>query len=1170
MASLKSCCCYLLRALSFLLIPMALLAQTPTGTILGTVKDTSGAVIPGAAVTIRELNTNVERHTVSNNLGYFEIPLLPPGNYQLMAEQQGFKRFARSGLTLDTDQKMEVPVVLSPGELKETVEVTGENPLLDTTASSVGQVVDNSGVVNLPLSNRNLLQLTGLVAGVLDRGADAAPATTGSVAFGRWSANGGMTNTNSFMLDGANAQLANMNAASIIPTIDSIEEFKIQTNAMSAEYGRTGGAVINATYKSGTNAVHGTLYEFWKNRALNANTWVNNRGGQPKSFTNVNTFGYSVGGPVYIPKVYDGRNRLFFFTNYEGYRDVNPTQALLTVPTAPQRSGDFSQLFTQGGSPILIYDPLSTTALAGSTGQYTRQPFPGNAIPLNRIDPVAKNLIAYYPMPNTAPTNSLTNINNFYTTAAAYDLQNEWSVKIDDNLTDTKRLFVRYSQSTQGGGAADYFGTSQACKECLVQNNPAGDFSPRGGGSALYIYPKNAVAGFTDALSPATVLDLRYSLNRQLLSRLPQSGGFDLTSVGFPSALANSVWYSVFPPVTIQNYQGLGTASNGDYLRRGDTTHAFQGSVTVIHGAHTIKAGGDFRLFRYADIQAYNTSPTFTFNQVWTQQNPFASSPTAGWGLASFLLGTPASGLDTIPASVALQWFYGAGYVQDDWRVSNRLTLNLGLRYDIETPFTERYNRTTTFSLTANSPLTNAYPGAVGGLVFMGKDLSSRYQYPIDSNNLGPRIGMAYKVTDSLVWRAAYGIFYAPMNTFGYGATAFGANGFEGDTSMVTTNNGGLTPANYLSNPFPGGLVQPTGNQLGLLTDIGQSLTTSLRNITTPYIQQYNAGFEYQLKSFLFTASSVGSHGVHQVVNVPLDQLPVADFQTGSALNAQVTNPFAGLITSGPLSTATINAGQLLRPFPQFQDVQDQFQTSGNMNYNSLQLKAEHRFSHNLYFLANYTFSKNIGNVGERYWNANAVQNEYNLAAERALSPFDTPQEITVAWIWDLPFGKGKSIGGSLPGLANVFASGWECVGDYTFDSGTPLGITNAVNQLGFGAGSRPNSTGQSPLLSGSQQSPAEWFNTAAYAVPAPYTFGNAGPYSPVLRGPHTNNWNVSFFKDTAIAEGAKLEFRAEFYNFSNHPVFAAPGTIIGTPAFGVVSQKTGNRTGQLGLKLIF
>lgn len=550
-------------ALMTLLLAAVCSAQTFTGTILGSVQDSSGAMIPGAKVQIREVATNVERSGAANQLGYYEVPLLPPGVYQVTVEHPGFKRFTRSNLKLETGQRMEIPVALSPGEVVETVDVTGESPLLQTTVSSVGQLIENKRVVDMPLSNRNLLQLVSLVSGVYDRGSTAAPATTGSVAFGRWTSNGGMTNTNEFMLDGATAILANMNAASIIPTIDAIEEFKIHTNAMSAEFGRTGGAVVNATYKSGTNDLHGTAYEFWKNRVLNANTWLNNSNGTTRDFLNVHTFGYSVGGPVLLPKVYDGRNRTFFFHNYEGYRDVLPSRQLLTVPTEAEKGGDFSSRRDAQGRLIQIYDPLTTAAVPGQTNKYTRLPFAGNAIPQARMDPVGKALASYYPSPNTPPADSFTNLRNYFASPSGKNSQNEWSVKMDHNLNEAQRLFVRYSESSQGGGAANLFGDTPACEGCLKSANPAGSYSARGGGSDLFIYPKNAVVGYTHTLSPTTVLDLRYSVNRQLLSHLPQSSGFDITKLGYSQQVASMMWYPVFPSVSFRTTSAWAAGPTG-------------------------------------------------------------------------------------------------------------------------------------------------------------------------------------------------------------------------------------------------------------------------------------------------------------------------------------------------------------------------------------------------------------------------------------------------------------------------------------------------------------------------------------------------------------------------------------------------------------------------------
>jgi hypothetical protein len=1160
-----------LRTLAALaLLATALYGQTFTGTILGTATDSSGAILPGVKVTATEQATGVERTALTNETGYFEIALLPPGTYRVEAQFTGFKRISRANLKLDTSQKMEVPIAMEPGQVTETIEVKGDAPLLQTATSSVSQLINNKQVVDLPSSNRNLFQIATLTAGVNDFGASAAPATSGSVGFGRWSSNGGQVNTNEFMVDGATALTANMGAASVIPTIDAIEEFKIETNALAAEFGRTGGAVLNAIYKSGTNNLHGTIYDFWKNRVLNANSWLNNRNGRDRDFLNVHTFGYSVGGPVWIPKVFNGRNKLFFFHNYEGYRDVLPSRQLLSVPTAAERTGDFSQRRTAGGALIQVYDPQSTTALPGEANRFTRTPFAGNVIPASRIDPVSRNLINYYPAPNSTPTDAFSNSNNYLVNANGQNRQNMWTIKTDYNIRDGARLFVRYTESNQGGGAANLFGSTPGCSTCLSGNNPAGAFSPRGGGSALFVYPKNAVVGYSSTLTPTTILDLRYSLNRQLLSRLPQSSGFDLGAAGFPSQFASSVFYKVFPPISIQNYEGLGTRSNGDFLRRGDLSHSLQGSITKISGKHTIKFGGDARMYRYADIQANDVTPSFSFNSVWTQQDPFAPSATSGWGLASFLLGNPASGNNRIPGSIAVQWFYLAGYVQDDWRVSNRLTLNLGFRYDLETPYTERYNRNTSFDLNLRSAATQRVPAALGGLQFMGKDIESRYRQPLDRNNFGPRIGMAYKLSDKTVLRAAYGLFYQPIVNTGFGAATFGALGYDGDTPFLASIDGGLTPARRLSNPFPDGFNPPTGNADGANTLLGQSVTTQLRNIVTPYTQQFNVGVQRQMKSWLLDVGYVGSRGVNQYINIQGNQLDPSLYSRGAALNVQVPNPFLGLVPRGPFSAATLSQGQLLRPFPQFADVQYNTVSAGQMSYNSLQTKLERRFSNGFSLLTSYTWSKNIGNVGERYWRSTGIQNQYDNRIERSLSPIDIAHRMTTAFLYDLPFGKGRPWANALPGIANAIVGGWQVNGILTLQSGLPVSIGVPVNSIGFGAGQRPNNNGKSALLPEDQRTPLRWFDTSVFSQPAPFTFGNTGPQSPDLRGQGVNNWTVSFFKNTVIRERVTVQLRAEFFNFLNHPLWASPVTTVNTPTFGQVTQKNGNRSGQLALKLLF
>lgn len=604
-------------------------------------------------------------------------------------------------------------------------------------------------------------------------------------------------------------------------------------------------------------------------------------------------------------------------------------------------------------------------------------------------------------------------------------------------------------------------------------------------------------------------------------------------------------------------------------MRRGDLTHSVQGSVTKLKGAHTIKAGGDFRLFRYADLQAYDINLTFSFNRGWTQQDPYTGNALAGWGLASMLLGAPASGSTRIPASVAMQFYYGSAYIQDDWRVSSRLTLNLGFRYDIETPYTERYNRTSSFDPYVTNSATSRYPTAVGGLQFMGKDIASRYRNELDRNNFGPRVGLAYKFAPSFVLRAAYGIFYQPSLVYGYGQTQFGADGYDSTTPFVGSTDGGLTPSRYMSDPFPT-IVQPLGNALGADTLLGRGITSQLRDPVIPYSQQYNLGIQYQIKSWLIDAGYVGSHSVKQPINLLMSQVNPQYMSLGNELRQQVANPFLGLVTAGTYANPTIAYSDLLKPFPHFTSVNNIFATMGHSSYNSLQARVERRFARGYSILAVYTWGKNIGNVGERYHVGNSIQNNYDLRAERALSPFDVAHRLVLSYLWELPFGKGKPLAGSLPKAVDLLVAGWQVNGITTFQSGTPLSVGLYSTNTCCGAGQRPNSTGISAKLPESERTLNRWLNEGAFSQPAPYAFGNTSWMSPELRGTPTNSWTVSLFKNTPIHERIQTQLRAEFFNFFNHPQWNSPGTSWGSPTYGRIFAKSGNRSAQLGLKVIF
>ena len=1146
--------------------------QTATGSIKGTVSDPSQAMVPDCAVTAREVQTNAVRSTACNAKGGFELPLLSAGTYELTIRRTGFETYKRQDLHLDVNQTIDLPVVLAVGAETQVVTVTSQVPLLDPTTSASGQVVGNQQIVEMPLSNRNVLQLDTFVPGLLDFGATSAPATQGSVTFGRFEANGGPTNSNEFMLDGASDVVANLNSTNVLPTIDALQETNILTSNIPAQFGRTGAIVFNATYKSGTNQLHGTVYEFIRNAFLNANSWVNDANKQPKVFSNINTFGFWIGGPVVIPRLFDGRNKLFFSGNYEGYRDVTPISTLLTVPTPAERGGDFSGLLTSAGTQIKIYDPLSTTQTGPNT--YTRQQFTyngvANVIPPSRLDAVGQKIMAYYPAPNAVST-SPAQTGNFLTRTSGYNVQNEWSVKVDYNMSEKSKVFARYTSSSQGGGAANLFGANPPCPECVVHLNPAGPTSSRGGGASLYVIPKNAVLALTHIFSPHTLLEARGVVNRQLITRTPQATGFSLSSLGLPSALDAQEYYKQFPAITVTNFQGLGTNANGDLLVRGDTTYGTNGSLTLIRGNHSIKTGGDFRMLRYNEAGGVtNLTPGFTFDQTWTQQNPFVANTLQGSGVASLLLGIPTSGTQTTPAATALQWFYGAAYVQDDWTIK-RLTLNLGVRYDVETPYTDRFNRATYFSPSATSLATAVYPSAVGGLQFVGKDIGSRWRFPVNGKNFAPRIGLAFQARPDLVIHAAYGMLYQPILTYGFGATNYGTQGYSQTTSMVVSTDGGLTPRNYIDNPFPAGFTAPTGNSQDSSTFLGQSVTTQLRyGIKPTYEQQFSAGFEQQMGNTVVGLGYIGSHGVHQFTTFSLNQLNPTLYAMGTSLATQVANPFFGVITSGSESTATIARGQLLRPYPQFTDVIDNYAALGSMVYSSLQAKIEHRYSHGLYVLGAYTWAKNRGNVGERYAAPIAYQNAYNLGAERSVSPLDIAHVATFMATYKLPFGRGRMVGSSIPLWLDTFVGGWELNGMVAVADGPPLYISQSTNGLGYGAQvQRPNRTYGTSLKIPNPNG-AKMFNTSAFSAAPAYTFGNSDPYDGELRGLGTNNTNVALDKNFSIWRELNLQFRAEFYNALNHPMWASPGATFGASNFGVSANKVNNRTGQLALKLVF
>jgi len=1145
-------------------------SQTFSGSVLGTVKDSAGQIVPGAQIVLTNLDTNQARTTITSELGTYIFPLVPPGRYRLEMELSGFKKFVREPIEVEVQRKVTIDVELQLGQVTELVEVTATTPVVESTASSLGEVIDNKKVIDLPLNGRNTMALVSLTAGVVPQGFfEANPAVVNYTAWGNFSANGSIANANEVLMDGTPVTQGGLNGVGFLPPIDAVQEFKVQTNNFSAEFGRTAGAVVNTTFKMGTNEVHGTVYEFFRNKVLDANDFFNNSKGTPRAPFTFNQFGGTVGGPIVIPGVYDGRSRSFFFGNYEGFRQRQGIAFLETVPTLQQRQGDFSRTFNRNGELVGIFDPLTTRPDPGAPGRFVRDPFPGNVIPPSRFDAVSANYVKLplWAEPNV-PGDPLTAINNFSTNAGYPIDQDQFTVRFDHNLTSKQRAFIRASYYKIISQGIDPFKN----RTTLVDFGAPQDHR----GLNLSI---NDVYTF----SPTLLAELRYGFLRFDFTRLPASFGQDLTALGFPASLNASVPYQHIPWVTVAGIRGL-DASTGSTILRIFDTHSWAASLTKITGRHTIKVGTDIRLFRVYDVQSNNGSGNFSFDGRFTSSDPLRVTETEGVGFASFLLGFPAGGGLLFPERLADSRYYYAVYLQDDFKVSQRLTLNLGLRWDLDTPYTERYDRLTFLDISAPSPITvPGVPPLAGAFKFVNSpEEESRFQQDVYWKQWAPRFGFAYSLTEKTVLRGGYGIFWIPFNLVtpntGSNNPAFSIN-----TPFVSSLDGGLTPADRLSNPFPNGILRPPGRSVDFNRVIlGQGFGALTRDDHTGYVQQWNFNVQRELPgSWLLDAAYAGNHAAGLPVTIQLNQLPLEHMTLGARLNEQVPNPFFGVVNVGTLSRPTVAFGQLLRPYPQFDGVSLGGRYAGSSTYHSAQIKVDKRFAKGFSFLMSYTIGKVISD-GEAAtgWlefqgSGGGYQNHYNRRAERSLSSFDVPQRAVVNYILDLPFGTGKPLLNNLGTAGSKIASGWQVNGITTFQSGTPLFLSTSSNITNsFGGGSRPNQEARSAKLSGDAHKRLDrWFETSAFSQPPAFTFGNSSRILSDVRGHGINNFDISVFKNTRFGpeERYNVQFRAEFFNIWNRVRFRKPGNTLGTAQFGVINgQENLPRQIQFALKFIF
>lgn len=1131
---------------ALLFASLHLLAQTAQ--ITGRVSDPQQAVLVGAEVVATNVATQVVRRTLTNEQGLYALRGLPPGDYQINVTQPGFRAEKRNQLRLIVDQTATLDFALQVGAVNDSVEVSAQAALLDAQTSSLGQLIDNSKIQNIPLNGRSAFRLVQLTPGVL--GTRAAGGQFGDIPVNttwdtNFSINGGRAQSNEIQIDGVPATAGFFNQITTIPSIEATQEFKVQSNNLSAEWGRFSGGVLNVSTRSGTNAFHGSLYEYLRNSAFDANEFFTKGSGRAIPPFRMNQFGGALGGPIL-------RNRTFFFGDYQGTRYRRGDVFRASLPTALERSGDFSQTFGPTGELATIYDPFSSSV--------ARLPLAGNRIPANRLNPIAVRMLAFFPPPNVQG-DRFTNFNNFFSNAGRSVDSNQFSGKVDHNFSEKWRTFARLARNRTALSQPDYFNNVATSGNGAVGTTP--------------FTQHTAALDNTIVLNPTTMLSVRYGFARWYQLRQTRSFGFDQRTLGVPANLVSQFQIPVFPSVSLEQYAALGGQS---FLNNGNDTHSLLASVTKTLGRHNLKWGGDLRLRRINYFNLGGGGGSYAFNRTFTRgPNPNLFTNT-GNSIASLLLGLPASGNVPTTVGVAMQNYYLGFYFQDDIRLNNQLTMNVGLRYEAETPLTERYDQLNAFHVDLASPVRNAaFPNLKGGLAFAGQDGRGRTVYRWDKLNFAPRVGFAYSLNAKTVLRWGAGLFFSPPDISNNAVGFSPSDGYSATTPLLASLDNGVTPFRTLADPYPDGLVAASRNRLGASTFLGQGPAVWDSFPITSETYQWNFNVQRELPGgILADASYAGSRGIHLGYrNREINALDPRNLTLGAGLNTQVDNPFFGTIPAGTLSQPRVARRQLLLPYPQFTSVNVINMTMANSIYHSLQMKLERRFARGASVLASYTAGKLITDAPSQVapigpGNLGTVQNWYDLRAERGISDMDVAQSLTVSFVAELPFGPGKAWGTDAKGLTAKLIGGWQLNGISSYIGGTPLALSAPIP----GGGNRPNSTGLSARIDGSRSRGAQidrWFDTSQFTLPASFSLGNVGRTLPDVRGPSLVNTDLSLIKNTQIREKLSLQFRAEYFNVFNRANLDLPNTAFGSGQFGRITGTVGlPRVGQLALKLNF
>ncbi len=1086
----------------------SLLAQSPQATVNGVVTDTQGAVVPDVEITATNTATGVRSTSRTNEVGFYSLRFLPIGEYVVAAERQGFRRFVRQGITLTTGQVLELNVSLEVGAVSESVTVTGEASLLETRTAQSSQLVETRTIEDMPLGDRRTMNMINITGAAVFVNYDSGSKPNFSLA-------GGRTQSQMFWVDGGTGQNMRLGIGQIDtdPPVEVVQEVKVLSNNYSAEYGGSAGGVIIATTRSGTNQFRGSLFEYLRNEKLDAANFFAPTDGTRKIKPSLryNVFGGTLGGPVI-------RDKTFFYFAYEGSRRRDGFVRTLTVPSALEKTGDFSQSLNTRGQMIPIYDP-ATTRQEGT--RFVRDLFPGNRIPSARFDPVAVNLLPFYPVPNRPP-DTLAGANNFRSNWVRGLTRNNFTVKIDHNLGAKNKFNARYMYNSD-----DTLNTS-------VFPNPAAETNTDTKRHQQFWY-----GAWTRIVSPALINEFRFTYGNRINHAFAKGLGG-----GWPGKLGlRGVPDDAFPQFGASGYVNLGSSSQE---RQQFPIEQFQfvNNLSWIRGRHSWKFGMEARQSLNYEVNRPTASGSFSFSLLPTGQPGTAAS---GNGLATMLLGFPTSFSARQTQLLDRSSWYLAWFVQDDWSVHKDLTLNLGLRWETDTPIVDANQRMNGFDMTQINPVS----GTPGVVKFAGVGGWRVKPYDTDWNNFGPRFGFAWKPLGSAttVIRGGYGIFYA--HPFDRGAPTSASLGYEMSASMNTPDNG-ITAPFFLRNGVPGlSLQSPTLNDSFGAVRVGSSTTTAVTFYEASrrigYAQQFNLGVQRELPGRMVVEVSYLGNLSRKLA--------------GSNISINQIRPER----MGPGTT------QRDRPFPQFSNVQVLMPSFGVSSYHAGLVRVEKRFSHGLNLLATYTWSKFLNNVDEGGASlgdeGGSYSDFYNRRNDWGPSENDIPHRFTWSSVYEIPVGKGRRYLADNP-LRYVLGD-WALGSVIGMQSGPPFTVTTRVNTtFAFSAGSLRADVLRNPNLPKNDRKLERWFDTEAFRQPADYRFGNQGMN--LLRGDGMVSFDFSVLRNFPIGEGKRLQFRGEFFNAFNHPTFDSPGRTFDGPGYGLVSGAWAARQIQLGLRLTF